>query len=598
MAASCGCALVTIAAAQPCIEFAVEPGDYLETCRNTPVYLQATIEPGVGPTSYQWFRNGLPVADGPRPSGAVIEGSNSFRMVITGTTADEWGRYSLRVTRECGEAWSREAVVDNRLVTVGSIELSPPGPAYCTGQMVTATMRLVDGSVTQWTFTPAIGEGRQRRLIDQFECANVWIESEPYVVYTPEGWIPGVPGEFVDKVGGSDWNLGLRVDGTVAAWRFGWPGIAPDSPVGTFRQIAANQFGQFIMIRQDGTLASYRHDPESAIGNLPEGRFVSVACAVRDGYFNLAAAVREDGQLIEWGTYPPDQWQSMWTSRPWGLFESVHSARDRNADRVSFVAKRRDGAYLEWGGRPLALWMPPEPMAIVLDVRNRTGLRASGVLRSSFGVSSVNGIWPRSPDDYTMSWMWPEFGNGEIRGVRVHDARWIVVNSTSTSDSFSTTTLRRPGIYAGAIIRAPRDAHVTVNRSALLDAGATRVGITYRWSRDGIDLVDGRTANGSFVSGASTAALMIGEVRAADAGTYTLTATSPCETRTASAAVTVRCAPDLNADGEINADDFAAFLECYFAGNPCEEAEFTDDSVLDADDLAEFIGAYFAGCDG
>lgn len=58
-----------------------------------------------------------------------------------------------------------------------------------------------------------------------------------------------------------------------------------------------------------------------------------------------------------------------------------------------------------------------------------------------------------------------------------------------------------------------------------------------------------------------------------------------------------RCAADFTLDGEINADDLAEYINCFFASPSCAEAEMNGDGAVNADDLGDFINAYFAGCD-
>jgi len=56
------------------------------------------------------------------------------------------------------------------------------------------------------------------------------------------------------------------------------------------------------------------------------------------------------------------------------------------------------------------------------------------------------------------------------------------------------------------------------------------------------------------------------------------------------------CAADFNGDGEVNPDDLADYLGCFFEVPPCLGSDFNDDSTTNPDDLADFIGAFFAGC--
>lgn len=56
------------------------------------------------------------------------------------------------------------------------------------------------------------------------------------------------------------------------------------------------------------------------------------------------------------------------------------------------------------------------------------------------------------------------------------------------------------------------------------------------------------------------------------------------------------CAADFNSDGEVNPDDLADYINCYFTIPPCDRADINSDSEVNADDLADFINLYFAAC--
>lgn len=56
------------------------------------------------------------------------------------------------------------------------------------------------------------------------------------------------------------------------------------------------------------------------------------------------------------------------------------------------------------------------------------------------------------------------------------------------------------------------------------------------------------------------------------------------------------CAAEFNDDGDLNADDLADYINCFFAVPTCPQGEFNGDGDLNADDLADYINAFFAGC--
>ncbi len=56
----------------------------------------------------------------------------------------------------------------------------------------------------------------------------------------------------------------------------------------------------------------------------------------------------------------------------------------------------------------------------------------------------------------------------------------------------------------------------------------------------------------------------------------------------------VHCAPDFNADGLVNSQDFFDFLAAFFASSPT--ADFNLDGLVNSQDFFDFLTAFFAGC--
>ncbi len=60
--------------------------------------------------------------------------------------------------------------------------------------------------------------------------------------------------------------------------------------------------------------------------------------------------------------------------------------------------------------------------------------------------------------------------------------------------------------------------------------------------------------------------------------------------------VVATCPADFNGDGNLDPDDLADYIACYFSMPPCPEADFNHDTIIDPDDLADYIAAHFDGC--
>ncbi len=55
------------------------------------------------------------------------------------------------------------------------------------------------------------------------------------------------------------------------------------------------------------------------------------------------------------------------------------------------------------------------------------------------------------------------------------------------------------------------------------------------------------------------------------------------------------CPPDINGDGNLDPDDLADYIACYFTP-PCDQADYDGSGSVDPDDLSDYIAAYFGGC--
>lgn len=80
------------------------------------------VASGAGPFTYQWLKDGSPIADGGRVSGASTD-----TLVIDPSEAGDTGKYAVLVSNACGPVSSREATL---LVAVVPGEASPMHASY------------------------------------------------------------------------------------------------------------------------------------------------------------------------------------------------------------------------------------------------------------------------------------------------------------------------------------------------------------------------------------------------------------------------------------------------------------------------------------
>jgi hypothetical protein len=126
-----------------------------------------------------------------------------------------------------------------------------------------------------------------------------------------------------------------------------------------------------------------------------------------------------------------------------------------------------------------------------------------------------------------------------------------------------------------ALTQQPTPAAVHTGEDASLSITATAsVPPTFQWRRDGVNLANGPTGNGSTIAGATTSTLTIQNTTAPDnGGAYDCVISTPCQTARSNAAglsVIPTCgSSDFNGDGDFATDaDIEAFFRV-LAGGSC-----------------------------
>jgi len=115
--------------------------------------------------------------------------------------------------------------------------------------------------------------------------------------------------------------------------------------------------------------------------------------------------------------------------------------------------------------------------------------------------------------------------------------------------------------------------------------------LRYFWLLNGQAVEDGGP-----ISGATTGTLTIDPVGPQHAGQWDYGVFNDCQGVSSgfTMVVIVPCVPDFNGDGNLDPDDLADAIGCYF-DSFCP-FDFNGDTNEDPDDLADYIAAYFGGC--
>lgn len=166
---------------------------------------------------------------------------------------------------------------------------------------------------------------------------------------------------------------------------------------------------------------------------------------------------------------------------------------------------------------------PPDSLATTtipawrnITVSNLTATGASGY-STIWGLPLANGL----VDGVTLDHV--NISGGA--GLEVYNAGNVqLTGSTSVGPIITANAL--------ALTSQPQDVTVsagdtvTFNASAVGGSGTTGTTPTYQWARNGVPLTDGTQADGSTVTGATSATLTITNARVTEAGNYTVTAST------------------------------------------------------------------------
>ncbi|MBX3317888.1 MAG: immunoglobulin domain-containing protein [Phycisphaeraceae bacterium] len=166
----------------------------------------------------------------------------------------------------------------------------------------------------------------------------------------------------------------------------------------------------------------------------------------------------------------------------------------------------------------------------------------------------------------------------------------------------------RPGedgtIYFGTLGVAPGNVRACLGSTVTLAVVAQAGGVSngYQWYFNGIELEDGITQSGSFVSGSSTDMLTIEGVTLEDNGQYTCVSDGLCGTGESNPVEVSICGSDYNCDGITDILDLLGFLDdfgsCTNLPAPCGlgNPDVLADGFIDILDLLEFLQYFGGGC--
>ncbi len=334
--------LATVAVTSPVISAISAPRQVVDVGQS--LTLNATA---AGADSYQWKRNGRPIA-GATTASYTITGANSAR---------DTGWYQLVAANGSGVTTSAVVFVNvtvpnAEIVEWGNFVATPPPPPSGLGALssvVVTTNRAValksDGTVVAWGFngngesTPPTGLGS---VVALSACGNhtLALKADGTVV----GWgenshgqatMPAGVSNVVAIAAGGAHSVVLKADGTVIAW--GWNANGQAVVPGGLNQVVAisANLATSLALRTDGAVFGWGSNLSGEI-TIPGG-LTNVATPVAGG--NHSMVLKTDGTVFGWGSNTNGQ-----LNTPPGLSGVVALvAGDHN------VALKADGSVVAWG---------------------------------------------------------------------------------------------------------------------------------------------------------------------------------------------------------------------------------------------------------
>ncbi|MFM9997251.1 MAG: immunoglobulin domain-containing protein [Phycisphaerales bacterium] len=530
---------------------------------------------GVGAMTYQWRRNGVPLEDDGR-----ITGAHSVPLRINGMRYEDEGTYDCVITDACESKTTNGAVLT--MQTPQWVHRTSSGPRR---RLPTSTDMVYDAA--------------RGVTVLYGGCSNF-----------------GSVATFL----GDTWEW----DGVSWTQRFpphspGGPRIGHDMVYDSIRGNVLILFGQATAAPNPYNPGIWEYDGTdwTLLTNAPGGP--------PGGWVQYGEAAFDPirGKVIatDWSanTYTCDTWEFDPTTLVWvrtvtgsaPSYQNHQTAWDPSLGAVlsSNHWPSPGGQTLRYTGTTWAVQGadPPRHMpAIAFDAfRNR--MTMFGCCRDTYGLISQNNLRTNTYAFIGAAWqqVLPEFHPTQA------DALWPVAMAFDTrrnamvviGNSFNTFVGTNPVDtweyqYADKVVfdRQPEDQPLTIGGSAQFSVFAAGAGtLTYQWRKGTTLLVNGPMVKGGVISGAQTNTLTITGLTAANAGTYRCEVSNACGSALSDPAdLGTVCYPDCNGSGTVTVSDFGCFQVKYVLGDLY--ADCNQSGTLSVADFGCFQSAFVAGC--
>jgi alpha-tubulin suppressor-like RCC1 family protein len=464
---------------------------------------------GARPLSYQWRRDGVPIAGATNP---VLE--------VQGLLPGQEGSYSVRVGNAFGSTDSSAA----RPIAVPLRIVEPPGPFNA---LVRGTARFsirVEGAEPlsyQWLREGVFLPGQTNQMLTLSNLAfsaagnysvrianrygSAQSDDAALRVQTIVGYgqqselLDGLPSDGTGVVAlatGLSRGVALRRDGTVATW--GGDSSGPlDAPAGLTSVVAvAAGDHHTLALRRDGTISAWGQNLHGQL-NIP-AELTNVVMVAAGGSHSLA--LRADGTVAAWGKNDNGQ-----ATVPLGLGDvvAVSAGQDHS------VALSADGKVVVWGDNSRGQTNVPIDLAdaVMVDAGgyHTLAVRANGtVVAWGFDNAAQLQVPPDLKDAVTLA-------AGSVHSVALRSDGSVVAWG---NNYYGQTAI--PAGLGGVVAMAAGDDHTLllagmgapfvslppVRRTVLAEVGrcylaATAVGmlpLRYQWNRNGVPIPNATNA--------------------------------------------------------------------------------------------------------
>ena len=561
-------------------------------CPGGPAQLQAFAVPPSGVTLvYRWFKGGVPVVNGPQPSGSTVSGAGTANLTFSNLQAGDAGSYQAGVSAEgaCEVLSTSYSFGGPSSLTITN---QPTSTTVCLGAnpFFFAAATFPSGGVTfKWqklvtppsgwaslndgpsgfgstyigtattTFSVLGAQGldtaQYRCVFNVNGCSQATQAISNAVQLTVIDSLPAIlgPNDAAACAGANTVQLGVTVN-PCNGCTFQWQKYTPCVLVNCWGNIYDGPTGN------GGTYGGTQTQTMTLAGLYP-GDFTQYRCIVT---MPCAGAVASGEATV---SVTPE---ASIASGP-----TVTSACLGGLGAMNVVANPPGSTY-QWQryvGPCMLCWQS------IADGPTGNGGAFSGTQTPTLNISPLNAI----------------DAAGEYRCVVLGPCGLTPVGSPAGTIA----TLQAAPLIQAQPVGGPICPNGTRQLSVTIAPGNFGA-VTYQWWRYVAvfpiyqPVGDGTYPSGAVYSGSQTSTLTVSNFKQQDAGMYYCMVSGTCSNVPTNEVKLVWCPADFNCSGSLTVQDIFDFLSVWFAH--LSSADFNNSGQVTVQDIFDFLTAWFAGC--